>query len=331
MNYNTNIKKYHHINIDERETIAIYLAKYKTNSEIAKKLNRHRTTIWRERKRNSSQKYHTFYRAHRAELKAKERWKATHQKIRLNSDALRKYIIKNLNNDWSPEQIVGRLAIDKPNLHTNHESIYQFIYKERPDLITKLRRSHRIRRKRGSAYNKRTPKVKNRIMIDKRPKKADKRKEPGHWEVDTMISRASKSALLIIHERKSRNTMISKLKCKSAKQVRMTINRRLSRISKKLRKTITFDNGTENTEHEIVSKTLRIKSYFCHPYASWEKGGVENAIGLIRQYFPKKTDLSLISKKDIKIIETKLNNRPRKCLGFKKPKEVFSMFVALVH
>lgn len=324
-------KRFHHLNLDERETIMVLIAKDYSVYYIANHLQRHPSTIYRELRRNSSVIYKTEYKAHRAQQRAENRWIENHQKERLKCPQLRNYVIKGLKKDWSPEQIAGRLSIENRGFKTNHESIYQFIYSESRDLIKNLRRSHRVRRKRGSAYQKRAPKVQNRTMIDKRPKMVEDREEPGHWEADTMISRSSKDAGLIAIERKSRKLFLSKLNRKSAEQVRKKLNCRLSKIPVQLRKTITFDNGTENAEHELIASVLGVETYFCHPYSSWEKGSVENVIGLIRQYIPKKTDLSKIEIKDIKIIESRINNRPRKCLGFKTPNEVYSEIIAFIH
>jgi len=149
------------------------------------------------------------------------------------------------------------------------------------------------------------------------------------WVADTMICRRSKAAVQITIERSTRYTMISKLPAKTAGRMREKHITRLEDIHSMVRKTITFDNGTENAEHETITKELQLKTYFCHPYHSWEKGSVENIIGLIRQHLPKKTDFSEVSHDSIMAIENRLNNRPRKCLGFRTPKEVFSKAVAL--
>jgi len=327
--YNAKQKTYQHLAVEEREMISIGLELKKSIIQIAGEIGRDRTTIWREIKRNNAPIYKVAYRAHRAQGRSEERWKMSHQKEHLANKEVRRYVEEKLKEDWSPEQIAGRLGIEYPGLKTNYESIYQFIYREKRKYIKNLRRGHRIRRKRGAARNKRAVKVQNRVLIDERPAHITDRKEVGHWEADTMVSRRSKAAVQVTIERSTRYTTISKLPAKTAGHMREKLIARLEDIHPMVRKTITFDNGTENAEHKIVAKELQLKTYFCHPYHSWEKGSVENIIGLIRQYLPKRTNFSEVSHDSIMAIENRLNNRPRKCLGFSTPKEVFSKAVAL--
>ncbi|RKY01913.1 MAG: IS30 family transposase [Spirochaetes bacterium] len=328
-NYNNKKKTYQHLSIEERENIAIGLELKKSLYEISKELGRHRSTIWREIRRNNAMKYKVKYRAHIAQKRSEDRWKASHKKEWLSDNKVREYVEEKLEEYWSPEQIAGRIGIDKPGLKTNYESIYQFIYRHKRGYINKLRRGHRVRRERGSARNKRYIKVQGRIMIDERPASVNERKDLGHWEADTMVSRQSKAAIQVIVERVSRYTEISKLRAKTAIEMKNKLIEKLADKPKKLRKTITFDNGTENADHEIVAKELGVNTYFCHPYHSWEKGSVENTIGLIRQYLPKKSNFLEVSEDYIIEIENRLNNRPRKCLGYMTPKEIFSSAVAL--
>jgi len=166
-------------------------------------------------------------------------------------------------------------------------------------------------------------------LIDEKPESANERAEVGHWEVDTMISRKSKASLKVTIEHKSRYTMINRLPSKTARYMKEKLVARMGEIELRFHKTITFDNGTENADHEGISEALRVKNYFCHPYHSWENGSVENAIGLIREYYTKRTSFSELSEKDLFEVEGRLNNRPRKCLGYRTPKEVFSSATAL--
>jgi len=166
-------------------------------------------------------------------------------------------------------------------------------------------------------------------MIDQRPDEVATRNTFGHWEADTVVSRESKAALMVVQERKSRLTLIRKLIRKTAKEMCKAVNRCLAQKPESMKKIITFDNGAENAEHEKISECLNVDTYFCNPYHSWKKGSVENAIGLIRAYLPKKTDFKKISVDEIKLIEHLLNTRPRKCLGFKTPLEVYREAVAL--
>jgi IS30 family transposase len=173
--------------------------------------------------------------------------------------------------------------------------------------------------------------IPERKSILERPASVHQRKQAGHWETDTVIARTSRAALLAAVERKSRYTRLMKLHRRTAQQVRISLNRSFSQYPKKLRRTITYDNGPENVEHITVNKTLGTQSYFCQPFHSWEKGTVENTIGIIRRTFPKKTNFDLVSHDDVKRLERKLNNTPRKILHFQTPKEVFDRIVALTH
>ena len=193
------------------------------------------------------------------------------------------------------------MPVDKVGLTTNYESIYQWIYGDRRDLIRLLARSHRVRRKRGSAKNKRAVRVPNRVMIESRPASVANRNEPGHWEADTAVSRQSKFAIALVIERKSRLCRLTLIEAKTAQNMHQAMIKSLSKIPSKLLKTITYDNGTENAKHEATNRALKIKSYFCNPYHSWEKGSVENCIGLVRRVYPKKTDWALITQSDLDI------------------------------
>ena len=314
---------YKHLQSFERDELAYLLAQNYNQKEIAAILKRSPSTISREIHRNGTQIRETRYRSNRAQLKADERKRKSHQKMRLKNKKIRDYVIRKLSKHYTPEQIAGRIRIDMKGCSTNYESIYLFVYKERPDLIKHLVRGKRKRQKRSIKSGKRMVKIPNRVMIDKRPEYINNRKTYGHWEADTVVSRQSKSCLVVLRERKMQITLIRKVPNKSKKHMRKAVERMLRRYPKKLVKSITFDNGLENADHEAIAKALGVKTYFCNAYHSWEKGGVENGIGLIRRFFPKKTDFALISHQRIKTVENKLNNRPRKTLGFLTPLEVY--------
>ncbi len=224
-----------------------------------------------------------------------------------------------LRKGWSPEIIAGRLSIDKPGESISHEAIYQYIYEARKELISCLVRRHRKRMEKGHSRKHQRPHIPNRVSISERPDITEKRERIGDWESDSMVSRQSKVALNVLADRKSRVTLLKKLQRKTAENTKLAI---LGSLIKYPVLTITYDNGSENTEHEEVNKVLDIKSYFCNPYHSWEKGTVENTIGLIRRWIPKKTDLAEVSEEEILEIEDWLNNRPRKCLNYQTPLEV---------
>lgn len=321
-------KKYIHLSFAEREEISIGLSSGKKITDIAREIGRNVSTLYREINRNNAQINTVQYRANRAQIRADERKKQSHERTRLANKTVQKYVEKNLKKEWTPEIIAGKLPLDKSGFKTNHESIYLWIYKDRRDLIKYLPRAHRNRQKRSSIKNKRCIRVPDRTMIEHRDPLIETRNEAGHWETDTAVSRQSKAAITATVERKTRYLIAKKIKGKTAKDMHNAVVKSLKKLPQKLRKTITYDNGTENANHKLTDEILKTKAYFCNPYHSWEKGSIENRIGMIRRYFPKKTNWSLITQKQIDKVVKKINTRPMKCLGFKTPEEVF---VALRH
>ena len=322
-------KVYKHLKISERDELSFLLSQGFNRKEIAEKIGRHPSTISRELKKNGSAVYKTDYRPNRAQLRADERKKKSHQKQRLKNDKIRNYVEQKLKCGWTPEIIAGRIRIEMPGCVTNHESIYMYIYSERRDLIKYLPRGNRVRRKRAIKQGKRMVKIPNRVMIDHRPAEINNRERFGDWEADTVVSRQSKASLAVIRERKFQLMFINKIERKDSKSMRDSVIMMMKRVPKKFRKSVTFDNGLENALHESIGKKLKVQTYFCNAYHSWEKGGVENGIGLIRRYLPKKTNFALISDEEIIRIESELNNRPRKSLGFLTPLEYYR--IALNH
>lgn len=276
---NTVGRNYKQLVIDQRETLAILQAQRTPVKAIAQAVGCHRSTIYRERKRNLPDKNIVEYRANRAQLKADWRKRESHRRLRLKSYEIRKYVRTKLRLKWSPEEIANRIIRDYPGWKTNYESIYQYIYYEYRVGIECLRHAHRTRRRRGSAKGKRSIRIPNRVMIAQRPKEVEERKAPGHLEADTMVSRKSKAAVAVVIDRCTRKINLMKIRRKTAKQMDKVISQRLCELPPDRLKTITYDNGTENALHEKTNKTLGTKSYFCNPYHSWEKGSVENSIG----------------------------------------------------
>lgn len=319
---------YRHLCIGEREELAIGLSNGESLGRIAIRIGRNKSTLSREIDRNQPKTYVVSYRANRAQLRSDDRKTLSHQQERLKSPEIRAYVEAKLVLGWTPELIAGRLVLDYPGLSTNYESIYLWIYDERKDLIVLLARSHKKRRKRGSAKGKRSIRVPNRTPLAERPVAATDRQEAGHWEADTAVSRQSKAAISVTQERSSRLVKIRKIESKTAAHMADSLIDALSDVPHRLRKTITYDNGTENAQHERTNQALGVASFFCQPYHSWEKGGVENCIGLIRRFYPKKTDWALLSQADLDIVEFKLNTRPKKCLGFMTPQEAFVALTA---
>ncbi|MHB8482913.1 MAG: IS30 family transposase [Nitrospiria bacterium] len=325
-------KQYDHLTLSERDKINAMLYEHHSLSQIGLALGRSKSTISREIKRNASPEYKCYI-SHRAHGRAELRRSEGSSRPRLKNKETVSFIETKLKEGWSPEQIAGRLPMAYPNLSISHEAIYQYIYHPktpfRLDLIGLLRRAHRKRKNKGIGRKVRKTKIPNRISIEQRPLSVETRKQIGHWEGDSLVSRKSLVALNSLVERKSRLLMLTKLPRKSASETRKAVVKRLKTLPPKARRTLTMDNGSENVGHEAMTQDIGIKCYFAHPYASWERGTNENTNGLIRWYLPKGTDFNTITKKQIKKIESLLNNRPRKCLGFKTPLEVATPFVAL--
>lgn len=317
-------KTYGQLNPNERDILAILKSKGKSLREIAVVLKRSPSTLSRELKRNAPPVYTGYYLAHKAQERANKRKHESHRRQRLKNNSIRRYVEKRLRLGWSPELIAGRLAIEHPELSISHEAIYQWVYQEATHLILSLVRAHRKRKHRGYSRKHKKSHIPGRISIKERPNAVLKRRCIGHWETDTLTCRKSYQAVQVTVERKARYSKVAKLKTKSARAMSLALTRRLSRYPPELRLSITYDNGSENAEHMRTNKILGTHSYFCEPFHSYERGTVENTIGLVRRFLPKKTNLAKISQAHLSKIEYWLNNRPRKCLGFKTPAETFN-------
>jgi len=321
--------RYNHLSLAEREEISVLKAQGKSLREIARIIDRNPSTISRELKTNVPPVHTGYYRGHKAHHRATIRNQQSHKRQRLKHDVISSYVTEKLRLGWSPEQIAGTLSYELPGHCISHEAIYQYIYTQQRELIAYLPRSHKKRWKRRHSRKHRTTHIPNRVSIQQRPCAIENRSQSGHWESDTVVSRQGIAALLVLVERKSRFTVIERLPRKTAHETKATIVHSLQVFPPQLRRTITYDNGSENTEHEAVNQVLGTKSYFCNPYHSWEKATVEHTIGLIRRFFPKKTNFDQLTDIDIRCVEILLNKRPRKCLNYQTPLEVFAHCVAL--
>jgi len=288
-----------------------------TQSKIAEEIGIHKSTISRELKRNRGGR---GYRPKQAEAFAKERHQA---KVRPRIDGSTwAYIEQLLYKEWSPEQISGWM---KKNMAVtvSHEWIYQYVLKDKlagGSLYLHLRCKKKRKKRYGS--NDRRGNLKNRISIDERPAVVDTRNRLGDWEADTIIGKAHKQAIVSMTERKSGLALIYKVDRRTKGNTEKAMKRLLSPVSDQVY-TITSDNGKEFANHEQIAKRLKCDFYFAHPYSSYERGTNENTNGLIRQYFPKNRDFRTITDKEIIHAMKRLNNRPRKRLGYKTPNEVF--------
>lgn len=318
-------KGYKQLTVGERDLIGALKASGKSIGDIGKELGRDKSTISRELRRNGPPVHTGYYLPHKAHERSIERRSKSRKIARLKSVEIKEYVSSKLLIWWSPELIAGRLQFEHPDLKISHEAIYQWIYNDAKEYIPYLVRKHRNRWKKGRSRKHRKVHIPCRVGIDARPPHISERKEAGHWEADTVVSKQSKPALHIMTERKTRFSILNKIESKEAKKVRAIIIRRLSNKPKSMKRTITYDNGGENACHVMVNNHIGTKSYFCNPYHSWEKGTVENTIGIIRWFLPKKTNFANVSDGHIKNIENWLNNRPRKCLDFMTPNEAYKL------
>jgi len=314
---------YTHLTSHERDLLAVLRSHGTSLRQIAKQLHRDPGTLSRELRRNAPPVYTGYYLAHKAQARAEARARASRTHRRLKQEGIRRYVDNRLRVGWSPELIAGRLPMRRAGASISHEAIYQWIYAEARHLIPYLVRAYRTRQPRGYSRKHQRTHIPARVSIRQRPPHVLGRRRIGHWETDTMVSRRSPQALQVTVERKTRYARLAQLTKKGAREMSTALTRRLSRYPQALRRSLTYDNGSENTEHVHTNQVLGTRSYFCEPFHSWERGTVENTIGLVRRFFPKQTDLAQISKSRVQSVERWLNHRPRKCLGFKTPAEVF--------
>lgn len=308
----------------DREEIMIGLRKNESIRTIAKTINRNPSVVSREIKNNITED--DIYQCYWAQKRSERRRKVSRLRERISDYEIRSYLEEKLKQEWSPEQIAGRIKLDLGK-SVSYETIYQYIFKKDRSLVKYLLCGRKHRRKR-KLKRKRRVMIPDRTGIEERPKTANTREEVGHWEADTAVSRQSKTSIMVLQERKLGITIIEKMPRCAPGEMNEAIIKRLSRFPQKMRQTITYDNGQENRYHMDLHEALGVKTYFCNPYSSWEKGSVENAIGLTRRVWPKKTDYELISDEEITNMEYKLNTRPRKRFKFLSPLE-YAVIVAL--
>jgi IS30 family transposase len=317
-------KTYKQLSAEERDILAILKSQGHSLRQIAQVLKRSPSTLSRELKRNAPPVYTGYYLAHKAQQRADTRKHQSHRRQRLKNDFVRGYVEKHICLGWSPELIAGRLRIEYPQHCISHEAIYQWIYSDATHLIASLVRAHHRRKHRGYSRKHKKSHIPGRISIKERPAAVLKRRQIGHWETDTISCRKSYQAVQVSVERKARYAKLAKLKAKTSRAMSVALVRRLCRYPAIMRRSITYDNGPENAEHLRTNKILGTASYFCQPFHSYERGTVENTIGLVRRFVPKKTNLAEVSQLQLTKIEDWLNNRPKKCLKFKTPAEVFN-------
>ena len=313
--------KYHQITSEERYTIATLRQQGFNQSRIAAALGRHRSSISREIRRNRSEFdrcYRPFVASHTARAR---RWRSRRNTQFCAADF--RPVETLLKEKWSPEQIVGRFRLEgKPSM--SHETIYRHVWSNKAEggnLFKHLRCATKKRRKRHNSYDSRG-RLAGKRHISERPDWVGKRKSIGHWEGDTVVGAGAKDCVATLVERKTGLTMIGKLQDRSKRSMSNKL-KTLIRRDRTQFKTITVDNGTEFHGYETVERSLPVKFYFATPYHSWERGSNENLNGLLRQYLPKRSNLSTLTQRQCDAIARQLNTRPRKRLGFKTPEECF--------
>ena len=305
--------KYNHLSQNERYQIFALMKAGLNQTQVALTLGRSKSTISREIQRNSGLK---GYRPKQATLKSEVRALGSRNAKKVSVDTL-KSAFDLVRQEWSPEQIAGTMNI-------SHETVYRHVYADK-DCGGKLfmhLRSQKKRRKRYASGRQRRGQIPNRRSIHERPAVVDLRLEVGHWEGDTVIGARHKQAIVTLVERKSGYAKLFKVKNKTAELVSAAMIKSLKPFDG-LVDTITLDNGKEFADHQRVDLELGSTIYFADPFASWQRGTNQNFNGLLRQYIPKDRPLSTVTQEELKMIENKLNHRPRKRLGFRTPHEVF--------
>jgi len=302
---------------DQRYQIYALMKAGHNQTEIAAIVACHKSTISRELRRNRG---HKGYRPLQAQARARSRRYESHPVRIAESTWLLVELL--LRQQWSPEQIAGRLKLEH-RATVSHERIYLYIYadKQRGGTLYRHLRSQKKQRKRYGGQARRAQ-IPDRISIEQRPAIVARKRRIGDWEADTIIGARHQGAILSCTERKSKLTLLRKLETKGALEVKRNFIELLSPCAEQVH-TITVDNGKEFCEHKAIAHALQTNIYFAHPYASWERGLNENTNGLIRQYVPKKFDFGKISHEEVQQVAARLNNRPRKTLGFRTPNEVF--------
>ena len=326
------MKRLQHLSSSERDKITILQGEGLSIRKIAKELGRSPSTISRELNRPEALYYRGKYIGSQTDKKVRENWKKSHQRVNkyLSLRWVQDFIKNNLKYGYSPE-IISHLLKSEHDISLSHETIYIYIYSPKRKLWHLLLRRPmgRISRNPGRfTYRGSGKNIPNRVDIELRMEEANMRSEIGHFECDSIESKRvrgqQRSCLTVLVDRLSRKTIIKKTASKTSKSTSTSIIEALKPLSTNI-KSITYDNGCEFTMHEKINKTLNIKSFFCKPYSSYEKGTVENINGLIRRFFPKGTDFDTISEEEIAYVENWINNRPMKILNYMTPEQVFQL------
>ena len=314
----------------EREVIELRLKGHVPLRQIGRLLHRDHGVISREIRRNNTRDG-TYSAVHADELAERRRKTRQGRKRKLDTDdLLRSHVVKELRNGRSPDAIAGRLkrrpAQGLQGRTVSQESIYQWIYDGEGRWLGLHQYLCRGRKKRQRRYARKARKahIQGRISIHARPTAIDERRGYGHWESDSMVFSKQRQRLSVQYERKAKYTLIHRLSDGSSESTERALHDSVSSLPQELWKSITFDNGGEGACHLTFQKDFGIDTYFCDPYSSWQKGGVENANGIIRRFLPRTTDLSSLTDDDIYAIQKRINSTQRKSLGYLTPEEALA-------
>jgi transposase, IS30 family len=302
----------------DRAVLAQLLALELPQKEIAARLNKHRSSIYRELKRNSGP---LGYLPREAQQRANVRRRLPRRPAKLSDPRVREYVQRGLEQCWSPDQIAGRSRREFPRdrqRQLSHQTIYNWIgrspQREQWRSLLRFGQSRRKRPEQG--------RLPGAVSIEGRPRVVDSRRRFGDWEGDTIVGRGHRGGLVSLVERKSGYTLLARVDDRRAATVRRAAQQQFAALPPHLRRTLTFDNGKEFAEHELLAAATGLQIYFAQPYCAWQRGTNENTNGLVRQYLPKGTDLTAYSHHEVAAIQSSLNDRPRKRLSYLTPTEV---------
>jgi IS30 family transposase len=314
--------QYTQLSVTDRRRLYVFVEMGLSAKDIAMKMSRHRSTIYRELSRNKESGLYLPIVAHQ---KAQERAKNGRPNKLKNNGVLRDYVVRSLvDKGWSPEQISGRMRHQNLSFYVCPETIYRYVYQSNDkalyhSLTLKKPKRHRLfrRKHRGCRYG--AP-----YLITQRPDDIDSRGRFGHWEGDTIEFKGTKSEVVTtLVERKTRMVFLIKNQSKHSQGVMEKITMKFEGLPKKMVKTITFDQGTEFAAHQLLEKNIGCDVYYCEAHSPWQKGSNENMNGRLRKYLPKNAKINLITQEELDLIAGKMNRCPRKCIGYKTPNELF--------
>lgn len=315
------MSKYTQLSITDRRRLHVFIEMGLSKTEIAKKLSRHRSTIYRELNRNEEPE---GYFPVVAQQKTAQRTKQKRPGKLHTDGVLRDYVIRSLEKGWSPEQISGRMKYKKVNFYACHETIYQFIYGSKDKTLYHCLAYKKPRRRRRYGRQKQPCRYGKIRLITQRPESISTRTRFGHWEGDTIEFRGTKQKIVTtLVERKSRMVYLIKNDSKHSHGVMDKIKAKFEGLPGKMCKTLTFDQGIEFADYRHLEQEMKCKVYYCETHSPWQKGSNENMNGRLRWYLPRETEIAKITQSELDQLAAKMNRCPRKCLGFKTPNELF--------